>query len=96
MHGKLRKIQPTYFAHNAAEIERVATSTLFAGPITYDHHVFKHLDHFVKEKVFQNEASNKSAFDGFAASKDSGFDQMSINMLVTRWKNVYSIKWILF
>ncbi|CEF59836.1 Histone-lysine N-methyltransferase SETMAR [Strongyloides ratti] len=51
-----------------------------------DFHFFKHLDYFIKDMVFKDEQSVKSAFENFIASKDTSFYSDGINKLVSRWQ----------
>ncbi|RLU16087.1 hypothetical protein DMN91_011845 [Ooceraea biroi] len=51
-----------------------------------DYHFFKHLDHFLQEKVFNNHGAVESAFREFIDSKTLEFYVTGINKLVSRWK----------
>lgn len=51
-----------------------------------DYHFFKHLDHFLVGKKFNNEAAVKSAFEEFINCKNSDFYKSGVNALVSRWE----------
>uniref|UniRef100_A0A0K0FRE7 Histone-lysine N-methyltransferase SETMAR n=1 Tax=Strongyloides venezuelensis TaxID=75913 RepID=A0A0K0FRE7_STRVS len=51
-----------------------------------DFFFFKHLDLFLKEKVFKNDEGIKSAFDDFTASREFNFYSNGINKIVSRWE----------
>uniref|UniRef100_A0AAF5DCR7 Mos1 transposase HTH domain-containing protein n=1 Tax=Strongyloides stercoralis TaxID=6248 RepID=A0AAF5DCR7_STRER len=51
-----------------------------------DFHFFKHLDHFLNEKIFNNEEDIKTAFEDFIASRSQDFYQNGINKMVSRWQ----------
>lgn len=51
-----------------------------------DYHFFKHLDSFLKNKSFSNQAVVESAINEFIASRTMDFFKTGINDLVTRWQ----------
>lgn len=77
-------------ANNAAEIKRTGLCyftllTLLSRPLT-DHHLFKHLDNFLQEKIFNNRVEAQNAFEEFIGSKTSEFDATGISKLASRWQ----------
>uniref|UniRef100_A0A0K0FRR1 Histone-lysine N-methyltransferase SETMAR (inferred by orthology to a human protein) n=1 Tax=Strongyloides venezuelensis TaxID=75913 RepID=A0A0K0FRR1_STRVS len=51
-----------------------------------DFYFFKHLDLFLKEKVFKNDEDIKFAFEDFIASREPNFYSNGINKIVSRWE----------
>ena len=51
-----------------------------------DFHFFKHLDNFVKEKVFKSEEEVRDAFEAFVSSRTPDFYDTGINKLISRWQ----------
>uniref|UniRef100_A0A0K0E9X1 HTH_48 domain-containing protein n=1 Tax=Strongyloides stercoralis TaxID=6248 RepID=A0A0K0E9X1_STRER len=51
-----------------------------------DFHFFKHLDHFLNEKIFNNEEDIKTALIKILASRSQDFYQNGINKMVSRWQ----------
>uniref|UniRef100_A0AAF5D0J7 HTH_48 domain-containing protein n=1 Tax=Strongyloides stercoralis TaxID=6248 RepID=A0AAF5D0J7_STRER len=51
-----------------------------------DYHFFKHLNDFLNEKYFKNQAEIETAFNDFIASRTPEFYATGINKLVSRWQ----------
>ena len=57
-----------------------------------DYHFFRHLDNFLKEKVFSNQGAARSAFEDFIASKNLDFYASGMSKLVSRWERCVECK----
>ena len=51
-----------------------------------DYHFFKHLDNFLKEKIFTKQTTVENAFKEFIDSRRPEFYEKGINELVSRWQ----------
>ena len=51
-----------------------------------DYHVFKHFEHFIKEKNFKEQLSVENSFKDFLTSRDKDFYNEGINKLLVRWQ----------
>lgn len=51
-----------------------------------DYHIFKHLDNFIKGRVFKSQTDAETAFNDFIASRSSDFYRKGIYDLVKRWQ----------
>lgn len=51
-----------------------------------DYHFFKHLDNFLQEKIFNNQAAAENAFEEFVDSRTPEFYCNGINKLVSCWQ----------
>ena len=51
-----------------------------------DYQFFKHLDHFLTEKIFTNQTAVENALKEFIESRDGNFYWIGINKLVSRWQ----------
>lgn len=51
-----------------------------------DYHFFKHLDHFIREKIFTNETTVKNVFKEFVETRSPEFYRNGINKLVSCWQ----------
>jgi histone-lysine N-methyltransferase SETMAR len=50
-----------------------------------DYHFFKHLDNFLQEKIFNNQAAAENAFEEFIGSRTPEFYYNGIKKLTERW-----------
>ena len=51
-----------------------------------DYHFFRHLDHFLKDKIFNNQEAAQNAFKEFISSRTPDFYRHGIYKLESRWQ----------
>ncbi|KZC12074.1 Histone-lysine N-methyltransferase SETMAR [Dufourea novaeangliae] len=54
-----------------------------------DFHFFRHLSHFLQEKLFSNESEVESTFEEFLTPCSTEFHRTGINNLVLRWQKCF-------
>uniref|UniRef100_A0A1I7WXG2 Histone-lysine N-methyltransferase SETMAR n=1 Tax=Heterorhabditis bacteriophora TaxID=37862 RepID=A0A1I7WXG2_HETBA len=80
-----------YISQMTAEIERTGLRnstlpSLLIKPLSHRLPLFKHLDNFLQEKVFNNKGAAQNAFEEFIGSRTPEFYVVGINRLVSCWQ----------
>ena len=55
-----------------------------------DYHLFKHFEHFIKEKNFKEQLTVENSFKNFLVSRDKGINE-GINKLLVRWQKCIDV-----
>ena len=63
-----------------------ASFAVFTWFFTNWHHFFKHLDHFLQGKCFQNQQEAEDTFQDFIESQSMDFYATGISKLISHWQ----------
>ena len=83
--------RPHVAKHTLQKLNNLGYETLPHPPYSpdlspTDYHFFKHLDNFLKEKIFNDHVAAEIAFEEFIVSRNQDFFCDGINKLVSRWQ----------
>ena len=68
------------------QLGNFTSSTLFTDIAPSDYHLFRSLQHHLRNKIYENDEQLKNDIDSFFSSKSKSFFETGIKKLVNCWR----------